>query len=71
LKILLSETEVDFGARTVDILEAITVGSTACTGFTITYYGTLDSKAATGLETISAFFCTAKVFSDFCYKTFS
>jgi len=68
---LLSETEVDFGARTVDILDSITDGTTACTGFTITYYETLDSKAATGLETISAFFCTAKVFTDFCYKIFS
>lgn len=67
----LSEAEQAFGARTVDILEAITGDAATYTGFTITYYGTLASKAATGLETTSAFFCTAKVFSDFCYKTFS
>lgn len=48
-----------------------TGASKAYTGFTITYYGTLATRAATGLETTTTFFCAANNFSVFCCKTFS
>lgn len=50
---------------------AATGATGADAGFTITYYGALTPGVATGQETTSCFFCTAKVFSDFCYNNFS